>query len=153
MGTACSLCAPSAPPVQPLCNPCATLWESHCLTTVWLLCQGPFWNWFGILIHRIQGYWSTKSKMSLGYWSTAFFWSFCQGRFFFSGPVGRVPIKIFFCRGCQNLSRIKWVDCITSVFTHRSPRFRKLPSKTWPLWPDTLYRLSYINGLRIMQSY
>ena len=28
-------------------------------------------------------YWSSKWKMSLGYWSSAFFWPFCQGRFFF----------------------------------------------------------------------
>ena len=83
-------------------------------------------------------YWSSKWKMSLGYWSSAFFGPFCRGRFFFSRPVGRVPIKFFFCRGCQNLSRFKRVDYITSVFTHRSRRFRKLPSKTWPLWPDTL---------------
>ena len=87
-------------------------------------------------------YWSSKWKMSLGYWSSAFFGPFCRGRFFFSRPVGRVPIKFFFCRGCQNLSRFKRVDYITSVFTHRSRRFRKLPSKTWPLWPDTLYTLS-----------
>ena len=82
-----SLCARLAPPVQPLCNPFATPVQPSenptVLTTVWPLCQGPFWNWFGILIHRIQGYWSTKSKMCLGYWSTALFGPFCKGRFFF----------------------------------------------------------------------
>ena len=91
MGTACSLCALCALALRPLCNPCATLLQPLCnplriptvLTTVWPLCQGPFWNWFGILIHRIQGYWSTKSKMCLGYWSTALFGPFCKGRFFF----------------------------------------------------------------------
>ena len=131
MGTACSLCALCALALRPLCNPCATPVQPLCnplriptvLTTVWPLCQGPFWNWFGILIHRIQGYWSTKSKMSLGYWSTGyrdtdpqnqkcvwdtdprlFLGHFAKVAFFFRGPVGRVPIKIFFCRGSQNLS-------------------------------------------------
>ena len=96
MGTACSLwalcvlslrslCTPSAP--RPLCNPCATLWESHCLTNVWPLCQGPFeidlgyWSTGprdtdpqdpGILIHKI--------KNEFGILIHSFFLSFCQGR-------------------------------------------------------------------------
>ena len=104
-----SLCAPCAPPLHPLCNPCATLWESHCLTTVWPLCQGPFLNWFGILIHRIQGYWSTGSRDTdpqnqKWVWDTdprPFFGHFAKVTFFFSGPVGRVPIKIFFAEGAK----------------------------------------------------
>ena len=102
MGTACSLCALCALPLRPLCNPCATLWESHCFDHRLTTLSGAFlkliWdtdpqdtgilihkikNEFGILIHRIQGYWSTKSKMCLGYWSTALFGPFCKGRFFF----------------------------------------------------------------------
>ena len=154
-----SLCTPCAPPVQPLCN---------CLRNplFWPLRNlGSFEIDLGycstrskdtapqnqkILLHtQRKSWWDTAPQLSK---DTAphfkkkvkdtppllFLGHFAKVAFFFRGPVGRVPIKIFFCRGCQNLSWIKRVDYITSVFTHRSRRFRKLPSKTVPLWPDTL---------------
>ena len=98
MGTACSLwapcalsvhslCAPCAPHVQPLCNPLRIPPFDHCLTTVSEAFLKLIWDTDpqdpGILIHRIQGYWSTESKMSLGYWSTALFWSFWKVHWFF----------------------------------------------------------------------
>ena len=61
-----------------LCCICTRVlfWADHCLTTV---SPRPFWNWFGILMHKIQGYRSTKLKMSLG--STAI-GHFAEGSFF-----------------------------------------------------------------------
>ena len=142
MGTACSLCAPCALPVRSLCAPCATPVQPSENPTVWTL----FDHFVRGLFEIDLGYWSTgyrdtDPQNQKWVWDTdprLFFGHFAKVAFFFSGPAGRVPIKIFFCRGCQNLSRIKRVDYITSVFTHRSRRFRKLPSKTVPLWPDTL---------------
>ena len=97
-----SLCAPSAPPVQPLCNP---------------LRNPLFWPLFDHCVIGISeidlGYWSTGSRDTdpqnqEWVWDTdprPFFGHFAKVTFFFSRPVGRVPIKNFFCRGCQNLSR------------------------------------------------
>jgi len=119
--------APCAPTVRPL-------WALFCALLCRLLPVRPllcnpmrnplFWQLFHLGLFEIdlgywssklkmslgywsskrKRYWSSKSKMSLGYWSSAFFGPFCKGRFFFRGPVGRVPIKFFFCRGSQNLS-------------------------------------------------
>ena len=55
MCTVRSLWAPCTTPVHPLCNPCANLWETCCLATLWPLYLRPFWNCFGILLHKVQG--------------------------------------------------------------------------------------------------
>ena len=120
-----SLCTPCATPVQPLCNCLRNplFWPLHNL--------GPFEIDLGycstrskdtapqnqkILLHtQRKSWWDTAPQLSK---DTAphfkkkvkdtapllFLGHSAKVAFFFSGPVGRVPIKIFFCRGSQNLS-------------------------------------------------
>ena len=140
MCTVRSPCTPCALHVCPivLCTPCAPPWCNpmrdppfdHRLTAVLLR---PFWNWFGILILQEKRYWSSKSKMSLGYWSSkskrywsskwkmslgywssAFFGPFCRGLPFFqqAGREGSDQ-KIFLPRVPNFKSdHSGWLRCI-----------------------------------------
>ena len=127
-----ALCAPCAPTVRPLCTPCATLVQFPKKSTVWPLRNlGPFEIDLGycstrskdtapqnqkILLHtQRKRWWDTAPQVSK---DTAphfkkkvkdtapppFLGGFSKWRKIFSRPVGRVPIKNFFRRGCQNLS-------------------------------------------------
>ena len=140
--------------MPPLCNPMRDplFWPllDHRLTTV---SPRPFWNWFGILILQLknefrililqeQEYWSSKLKMSLGYWSLAFFFAILPRAPFFQQAGREGSDQKNFCRWCQILSRTIWVDYVTLLFTHNLRIFTNFPSKTWPLWPDTLYKVS-----------
>ena len=91
LGKTCTvrpLCAPCAPTVQPLCNSLRNLLFDHCLTTVW---PRPFWNWFGILLHKVQGillhkikrYCSTHKEKADGILLHHIFRPFCRGHLFF----------------------------------------------------------------------